>query len=134
MWKHLIKWIIKWRIKKQIKNLCYIQLYNELLKHSIVKTWNSMNLCFINKNIKNKFQFFALWIMLIFNINLPLCICWEKQHLLQKKCKFKDTQWTLLQTSHFKVFIICSPMKGLAYTWTNIVTCLWIQRITLFYK
>ena len=25
-------------------------------------------------------------------------------------------------------------MKGLAYTWTNIVACLWTQRITLLYK
>jgi len=27
-----------------------------------------------------------------------------------------------------------SPMKGLAYTWTNIAACLWTQRITLLNK
>ena len=40
-------------------------------------------------------------------------------------------QWTLRRTSHFYMFIICLPMKGLAYTWTNIFACIWTQRMTL---
>ena len=37
-------------------------------------------------------------------------------------------------TSALYIFVIRSPMKGFACTWTNIVACLSTQRITLFNK